>query len=96
MEELSAKRSAGPDEDRDGWLGGHRLLLADGSSVLSLTLTGQSIGCGALVINRTQVAAFFSSPGSWAEHCQPSCLCHCMEMDERSGKHVADGRAASV
>ena len=51
MEELSAKRSTGPEEDRDGWLRGHRLLLANGSSFLSLTLTSQSIGCGALVIN---------------------------------------------
>lgn len=50
MEELSAKRSAGPDEDRDGWLRGHWLLLANGTGFLSLTCTGQSIGFGALVI----------------------------------------------
>lgn len=51
MEELSTKRSAGPDEDRDGCFRGHGLLLATGSSFLSLTFSGQSIGCGALVIN---------------------------------------------
>lgn len=93
MGELSAKRSTGPDEDRDGWFRGHRLLLANGSSFLSLTLTSQSIGCGTLVINETQVTAFFSSPRPQAMHCQPSCMCHCIEMDERSSQYVANGRA---
>lgn len=49
--ELSAKHSTPPEEDRDGCLRGYRLLLVNGPTFLSLTSTGQSIGCGAFVIN---------------------------------------------
>lgn len=94
MEEFSAKHPTAPDEDRDGWLRGHWHLLANGSIFLSLTYTGQSIGCGALVI-KTQSAAFFYSIGPWAKHYHPSWKCHFMERDERTSKHVTNGRTTS-
>lgn len=95
MEEFSAKHPTAPDEDRDGWLRGHWLLLANGSIFLSLTYTGQSIGCGALVISKTQSAAFFYSISPWAKHYHPSCKCHFMETDERTSKHVTNSRTTS-
>lgn len=60
---------------------GHGLPLAQSPSTLSLTLSGQSIGSGALVIGQARLRAFIPSSGSWAAHCPPSWTRFHMEMN---------------
>lgn len=67
---------------------GHELPLAQSPSTLSLTPSGQSIGSGALIIDRA--SSVLTSPpqahGRHIVHLHPSWMCFYMEIEGRIRK----------